>query len=135
METRIDFLTAAAPDAPAQLAQLLALEWLLGVGMPDKLKEAPLAIKVLYDEDIAEEVCLNDEPLGRSQCCDWFEGIGAWLRVKAILLLWGRQKLCSRVVLKVNGDAGYGIFIHYTDGYMTLDPRFYEVSADIKDCS
>ena len=56
METRVDFLAAAAADGAAQLAQLLALEWLLGVGMPDKLKEAPLAIKVLYDEDIAEEV-------------------------------------------------------------------------------
>ena len=37
--------------------QLLALEWLLGVGMPDKLKEAPLAVKALYDEDVADEVC------------------------------------------------------------------------------
>ena len=37
-------------------SQLLALEWLLGVGMPDKLKEAPLAVKALYDEDIADEV-------------------------------------------------------------------------------
>ena len=72
METRIDFLTAAAPDAPAQLAQLLALEWLLGVGMPEKLKEAPLAIKVLYDEDIAEEVCLDDEPAGY-QISDFLE--------------------------------------------------------------
>jgi hypothetical protein len=38
------------------MAQLLALEWLLGVGMPDKLKEAPLAVKALYDEDVADEV-------------------------------------------------------------------------------
>lgn len=57
MEARIDFLTAVGGEGPAQLAQLLALEWLLGTGLPDKLKEAPLAIKVLYDEDIAEEVC------------------------------------------------------------------------------
>ena len=26
------------------------------MGMPDKLKEAPLAVKALYDEDIADEV-------------------------------------------------------------------------------
>ena len=44
-------------DSSASLtAQLLALEWLLGVGMPDKLKEAPLAVKALYDEDVADEV-------------------------------------------------------------------------------
>ena len=53
----------------SSLMKLLALEWLLGVGMPDKLKEASLAIKALYDEDIADEVCSGwDEPVILPRC-------------------------------------------------------------------
>ncbi len=49
-------LSGGQADVFGVRLQLLALEWLLGVGMPDKLKEAPLAVKALYDEDIADEV-------------------------------------------------------------------------------
>jgi translation initiation factor 5 len=48
-------LKATASYARGQLAQLLALEWLLAVGAPQRVKEGALALKVLYDEDLAEE--------------------------------------------------------------------------------
>ncbi|KAF6261490.1 eukaryotic translation initiation factor 5 [Scenedesmus sp. NREL 46B-D3] len=50
-----ELLSQLAHDAPGQLAQLVALEWLLAVGNPAKLPEAALALKALYDADLAEE--------------------------------------------------------------------------------
>jgi translation initiation factor 5 len=50
-------LRLLAGDAPGQLALLVALEWLCAEG-PDagaRAKEAALALKTLYDEDLAEE--------------------------------------------------------------------------------
>lgn len=51
----VPLLKELANDPPGQLAQLVAMEWLLTVGCPDKAREAPLALKELYDEDMAEE--------------------------------------------------------------------------------
>ena len=49
-------LAPHAKDPAAQLAHLVALEHLLGVTLASTyIKEAALAYKVLYDEDIAEE--------------------------------------------------------------------------------
>lgn len=54
----------SAPSAPkqdpaSQLSQLVALEHLLAVTLPERAKEAPLALKALYDEEIvAEELIL-----------------------------------------------------------------------------
>mmetsp|Transcript_8874 Transcript_8874/g.15368 ORF Transcript_8874/g.15368 Transcript_8874/m.15368 type:complete len:467 (-) Transcript_8874:612-2012(-) len=48
-------LAALAKDQPSQLAQLIALEHYLAVASPDRAKEAPLALKALYDEDLVEE--------------------------------------------------------------------------------
>jgi translation initiation factor 5 len=50
-----ELLSQLAHDAPGQLAQLVALEWLLAVGCPEKMREAPLALKAIYDADLAEE--------------------------------------------------------------------------------
>ena len=46
---------AAVQDAAGQLAQLVAVEHLVGVALPGRVKEAPLLLKALYDEDLAEE--------------------------------------------------------------------------------
>jgi len=51
----LPLLEQLASDPPGQLAQLVALEWLLTVGCPDKAREAPLVLKELYDADVAEE--------------------------------------------------------------------------------
>jgi translation initiation factor 5 len=51
----VPLLQQLASDPPGQLAQLVALEWLLTVGCPSKAKEAPLALKALYDADVTEE--------------------------------------------------------------------------------
>lgn len=46
-------------DPASQLAQLVALEHLLAVTLPERAKETPLALKQLYDADvIAEELML-----------------------------------------------------------------------------
>eukprot|EP00879_Flechtneria_rotunda_P006464 GHRR01006793.1.p1 GENE.GHRR01006793.1~~GHRR01006793.1.p1 ORF type:complete len:331 (+),score=124.63 GHRR01006793.1:1592-2584(+) len=50
-----DMLKQLVHDPPGQLAQLVALEWLLAIGAPERLREAPLALKALYDADITEE--------------------------------------------------------------------------------
>ena len=42
-------------DPTSQLAQLVALEHLLGVTLPERAREASLALKALYDEEIAPE--------------------------------------------------------------------------------
>ena len=42
-------------DPTSQLAQLVALEHLLGVILPERAREASLALKALYDEEIAPE--------------------------------------------------------------------------------
>lgn len=47
-------LRALGGDAPGQLAVLVALEWLCASSAP-RLREAPLALKALYDEDLVEE--------------------------------------------------------------------------------
>jgi hypothetical protein len=49
-------LRLVADGAPGQLAALVALEWLCAAGAPERrLKEAPLALKALYDADLADE--------------------------------------------------------------------------------
>jgi hypothetical protein len=49
-------LRLVADGAPGQLAVLVALEWLCaGGGAEGRVKEAALALKQLYDEDLADE--------------------------------------------------------------------------------
>lgn len=48
-------LLALAQDAPGQLAQLIALEYFLAVRAPERCKETPLVLKIMYDEDLADE--------------------------------------------------------------------------------
>jgi hypothetical protein len=40
-----------------QIGQLLALEYLVGVALPDKTRQTAVALKALYDEDVIDEVC------------------------------------------------------------------------------
>lgn len=42
-------------DAAGQLGQLVAVEKLVGVTLPARVREAPLVIKALYDLDLVEE--------------------------------------------------------------------------------
>ena len=49
------FLLPHAGDPASQLAQLVAVESLLGVTLKGRAREAPLVLKVLYDADLAEE--------------------------------------------------------------------------------
>ncbi|KAL4451517.1 hypothetical protein ABPG75_007179 [Micractinium tetrahymenae] len=52
-------LKAAAADPASQLSQLVALEHLVAVALPERTKETPLVLKELYDDDIvAEELIL-----------------------------------------------------------------------------
>ena len=39
-----------------QIGQLLALEYLVGVALPDKTRQTAVALKALYDEDVVDEV-------------------------------------------------------------------------------
>ncbi|EFN56072.1 hypothetical protein CHLNCDRAFT_145571 [Chlorella variabilis] len=56
---RKKYLKAAAADPASQLAQLVALEHLLAVELPERSREAPLVLKALYDSDVvAEELIL-----------------------------------------------------------------------------
>lgn len=49
-------LRLVAADAPGQLAVLVAFEWLCAAGAAERRgREAALALKALYDEDLAEE--------------------------------------------------------------------------------
>lgn len=48
-------LQAVGDDNTSQIAQLLALEYLVGVTAPHRLGEISQALKALYDEDIVEE--------------------------------------------------------------------------------
>lgn len=52
-------LAPRAQDPASQLSQLVALEHLVAVALPERTKEAPLVLKELYDSDIvAEELIL-----------------------------------------------------------------------------
>lgn len=51
----VPILAPHAKDKAGELAQLMALEHLLAVGIPDRSREVALILKVLYDEDIASE--------------------------------------------------------------------------------
>ena len=42
-------------DQTSQLAQLVALEHLLGVALPERAREASLALKALYDAEVVPE--------------------------------------------------------------------------------
>lgn len=48
-------LKAVGDDPPTQMAQLLALEYLVGVTDPDRLTQVALALKALYEDDIVVE--------------------------------------------------------------------------------
>ncbi|KAI7841802.1 hypothetical protein COHA_004525 [Chlorella ohadii] len=52
---RKKYLKAVAADPASQLAQLVALEHLAGVTLADRVREVPLVLKALYDEDIVPE--------------------------------------------------------------------------------
>ena len=49
------YLAPHARDAAGQLAQLVAAEKLLGTVLPGRVREGPLVLKALYDEDLVEE--------------------------------------------------------------------------------
>lgn len=51
----LPLLGSIAGDARGQLAQLVAFEWLLAVGAPERQKEGALVLKVLYDGDLVDE--------------------------------------------------------------------------------
>jgi translation initiation factor 5 len=51
----LPLLASIAGDARGQLAQLVAFEWLLAVGAPERQKEGALVLKVLYDGDLVDE--------------------------------------------------------------------------------
>lgn len=55
VEQHAPLLRSQGRDSQGQLAQLVALEHLLGVAAPARIREAALALKALYDADIAEE--------------------------------------------------------------------------------
>lgn len=48
-------LRSQAPDAALQLASLVAFEYVVALLQPERMKEAALALKAMYDEDLAEE--------------------------------------------------------------------------------
>ncbi|KAK9917141.1 hypothetical protein WJX75_001258 [Coccomyxa subellipsoidea] len=58
VKARKDILLAAGSDTAMQLAQLVALEYLLGTAIPARIKEVAMVLKVLYDEDIVEEALI-----------------------------------------------------------------------------
>ena len=55
----LPFLSAESDIVHAllQIGQLLALEYLVGVALPDKTRQTAVALKALYDEDVVDEVC------------------------------------------------------------------------------
>jgi translation initiation factor 5 len=55
LEDKEAYLTPHAGDPAGQLAQLVAMEHLLGVTLEGRAREAPLVLKALYDADLAEE--------------------------------------------------------------------------------
>jgi translation initiation factor 5 len=55
VEEKAAYLAPHAADAAGQLAQLVAMEHLLGVTLEGRSREAPLVLKALYDADLAEE--------------------------------------------------------------------------------
>jgi translation initiation factor 5 len=55
LEEKEAYLTPHAGDPAGQLAQLVAMEHLLGVTLEGRSREAPLVLKALYDADLAEE--------------------------------------------------------------------------------
>jgi len=74
------------------VGQLVALEYLVGVALPEKLKQTAVALKALYDEDIVEEVrlqrslcfrCARMRCLGRLHRTTWVHGMA--------VLWWGRH--------------------------------------------
>ncbi|CAK0738548.1 hypothetical protein CVIRNUC_001058 [Coccomyxa viridis] len=55
LKGHVVLLKLAGAEPALQLAQLVALERLLGVHLPERTKEAALVLQALYDEDIVEE--------------------------------------------------------------------------------
>uniref|UniRef100_A0A1D2A8X2 W2 domain-containing protein n=1 Tax=Auxenochlorella protothecoides TaxID=3075 RepID=A0A1D2A8X2_AUXPR len=55
VEGRKAYLAPFSKDAAGQLGQLVAVEKLVGVTLPARVREAPLVIKALYDLDLVEE--------------------------------------------------------------------------------
>ena len=55
VKSKSQLLMSYAQDPAGQLAQLVAMEHLLSSTLSDRLREAPLVLKVLYDEDLADE--------------------------------------------------------------------------------
>ncbi|KAH7622711.1 hypothetical protein Ndes2526B_g03547 [Nannochloris sp. 'desiccata'] len=55
VEKKGAYLAPHAADPAGQLAQLVAMEHLLGVTLEGRSREAPLVLKALYDADLADE--------------------------------------------------------------------------------
>eukprot|EP01024_Parvocaulis_polyphysoides_P021362 TRINITY_DN2010_c0_g1_i5.p2 TRINITY_DN2010_c0_g1~~TRINITY_DN2010_c0_g1_i5.p2 ORF type:complete len:479 (-),score=125.88 TRINITY_DN2010_c0_g1_i5:1863-3299(-) len=52
---RVELFTLFGGDAKGQAAQMVALEYCVGVSHPDKKSEIPHVLKVMYEEDIVDE--------------------------------------------------------------------------------
>jgi translation initiation factor 5 len=60
IEAHAEVLQAeAGEDTTKQIGQLLALEYLVGVALPDKTRQTAVALKALYDEDVVDEGCIQ----------------------------------------------------------------------------
>nr|ADI46929.1 EIF5Bbm [Volvox carteri f. nagariensis] len=55
LKTRRSVFAQFAQDSQHQLAQLIALEYLFAVAAPGRIKEAPYALKMMYELDLVEE--------------------------------------------------------------------------------
>ncbi|GLI62885.1 eukaryotic translation initiation factor 5 [Volvox africanus] len=55
LKARKNVFAQFAQDAQSQLAQLIALEYIFAVVAPGRIKEAPYALKMLYELDLIEE--------------------------------------------------------------------------------
>nr|BCL66175.1 eukaryotic translation initiation factor 5 [Volvox reticuliferus] len=55
LKARKNVFAQFAQDAQSQLAQLIALEYVLAVAAPGRMREAPYALKTLYELDLVDE--------------------------------------------------------------------------------
>ena len=58
IKSKTSLLLPYAQDPAGQLAQLVAVEYLLTGAQSARLREAPIILKVLYDEDLADEALI-----------------------------------------------------------------------------
>ncbi len=69
VKARKDILTIAGSDTAMQLAQLVALEYLLGVAMSDRIKE--VHISCLFSDKCLDTSVCNTRWLAVGSSCAW----------------------------------------------------------------